>query len=516
MSRLKGALLCAAAATLVSAPAGAQTTGHPLELSAGAGLFHYDVRAYTKDGPGYGGALGWRVRPWLTVEGAGLYSSSTSSPLFTTTPDLKRTFLYGGADLRWNLRPGEERAVPFLLTGGGYDKSHWEADPAALGVPQKPDLARGSASVGLGLLVNLGSPRTYLRFQARDVMFQERYADQFLNHLAVTAGLHFVLGGQPRDVDHDGVRDWLDKCPDTPIGAKVDANGCPMDTDHDGVFDGLDKCPDTPAGCKVDGTGCSTDSDGDGVCDGLDQCADSPKGAVVDAKGCPIDSDGDGVYDGLDKCPGTPKGCTIDANGCPADADGDGVCDGLDQCANTPAGFRVTPTGCPIEVNEKETQLLDTGTIRLGSIQFDSGKAILKPESFAVHDTVALILQQYPTLKIEIGGHTDNQGTAAKNQVLSDARAKAVFDYLRGKVAGFDSLGYTSKGYGLTRPVAPNSTALGRSKNRRVEFKVMNTQALRIEREKRRYLQKGEALPPVKTPAPAPEPVPAPADTTQH
>src|SRR5882672_10209732 len=48
MSRLKGALLCAAAATLISAPAGAQITGHPLELSAGAGIFQYDVRAYTR------------------------------------------------------------------------------------------------------------------------------------------------------------------------------------------------------------------------------------------------------------------------------------------------------------------------------------------------------------------------------------------------------------------------------------------------------------------------------------
>jgi OOP family OmpA-OmpF porin len=184
------------------------------------------------------------------------------------------------------------------------------------------------------------------------------------------------------------------------------------------------------------------------------------------------------------------------------------VCDGLDQCANTPAGFRVTATGCPIEVSEKETQLLDTGTIRLGSIQFDTGNAVLKPESFAVLDTVALILQQYPTLKIEIGGHTDNRGTAAKNQALSDARAQAVFDYLRGKVVGFDVLGYTSKGYGPSRPVAPNTTDLGRSKNRRVEFKVLNTEALRIEREKRRYLLKDEAVPPVQAPAPA--------DTTRH
>ena len=507
MSRLKGALLCAIAATLVSTHAEAQITGHPIELSAGAGVAHFDVRAYTHDAPAFGGALGWRFAPWLSFEGAGLYTSSTRDS--GTASEAKRSFYRGGLDLRWNLRPADSRTVPFILTGLGYGNSkHGE---------QSPDhIARGSGQVGVGLLVKVSEQRTYLRFQATDMLFQQRDQSEISSTMAVTAGLHYVMGGKARDVDHDGVRDWLDKCPDTPIGARVDANGCPMDGDHDGVFDGLDKCPDTPAGCKVDATGCSTDSDGDGVCDGLDACADTPAGATVDAKGCPMDSDGDGVLDGLDQCPATPKGCTVDARGCPADADGDGVCDGLDQCANTPAGLRVTPNGCPIVVNEKETQLLDTGTIRLGNIHFDTGKAILKPESFAVLDTVGFILQQYPTLKIEIGGHTDNVGTAAKNQGLSEARAKAVFDYLRGKVAGFDALGYSSKGYGLSQPVAPNSTALGRSKNRRVEFKVLNTEALRIEREKRRYLRKDEGTPPpVQEPAPQIE-APAPADTTQH
>jgi OOP family OmpA-OmpF porin len=52
------------------------------------------------------------------------------------------------------------------------------------------------------------------------------------------------------------VADYLDKCPDTPKGVKVDANGCPIDSDGDGVPDSLDKCPDTPKGVKVDANGC--------------------------------------------------------------------------------------------------------------------------------------------------------------------------------------------------------------------------------------------------------------------
>lgn len=60
----------------------------------------------------------------------------------------------------------------------------------------------------------------------------------------------------PKDSDGDGVVDPNDKCPDTPAGAAVDANGCELDSDGDGVVDRLDKCPGTPAGVKVDANGC--------------------------------------------------------------------------------------------------------------------------------------------------------------------------------------------------------------------------------------------------------------------
>ncbi|MGA7180038.1 MAG: OmpA family protein [Thiobacillaceae bacterium] len=61
---------------------------------------------------------------------------------------------------------------------------------------------------------------------------------------------------KPVDSDGDGVPDSLDKCPNTPAGVKVDAQGCPLDSDGDGVPDYLDKCPNTPAGAKVDAQGC--------------------------------------------------------------------------------------------------------------------------------------------------------------------------------------------------------------------------------------------------------------------
>ena len=92
----------------------------------------------------------------------------------------------------------------------------------------------------------------------------------------------------PADGDGDGVPDNADRCPGTPAGAKVDAQGCEPDGDRDGVVDRLDKCPGTVAGAKVDGQGCELDGDRDGVVDRLDACPGSKPGARVDARGCEI------------------------------------------------------------------------------------------------------------------------------------------------------------------------------------------------------------------------------------
>jgi OOP family OmpA-OmpF porin len=274
------------------------------------------------------------------------------------------------------------------------------------------------------------------------------------------------------------------------MGAKVDVTGCPTDADGDGVWDGLDKCPDTPKGAAVDATGCPKDTDGDGVYDGLDQCENTPKGAMVDAKGCPTDSDGDGVYDGLDKCPNTPKGAKVDADGCPTDADGDGVYDGLDKCPDTPKGAKVDADGCPIVVTEKETELLDTGMIRLQNVNFETGKSDLLPESKPILDDIGPILRKWPQLQIEIGGHTDSRGAEAKNQALSEARANTVRDYLTQKFPDIVASQLTAKGYGESKPIAPNKGAANMAKNRRVEFVVLNKDVLKKEIEKRKMLQK--------------------------
>jgi outer membrane protein OmpA-like peptidoglycan-associated protein len=122
-----------------------------------------------------------------------------------------------------------------------------------------------------------------------------------------------------------------------------------------------------------------------------------------------------------------------------------------------------------------------------------------------VLEEVAKILQQYPTLKIQIGGHTDDRGSAELNDTLSTSRAASVLDHMKQNFPQISWSQFTSRGYGSSQPIAPNRTELGRAKNRRVEFKVLNTDALRIEREKRRFLRKDEGV----------KPAPAPGDSTK-
>jgi outer membrane protein OmpA-like peptidoglycan-associated protein len=103
----------------------------------------------------------------------------------------------------------------------------------------------------------------------------------------------------------------------------------------------------------------------------------------------------------------------------------------------------------------------------LDGVQFDTGKATLKPESFARLDTVVEYMTHKKSARIEISGHTDNVGNPRRNKKLSDRRARACRDYLVSK--GIDRNRIETIGYGDTRPVASNDTERGRQMNRRIE-----------------------------------------------
>jgi OOP family OmpA-OmpF porin len=110
-------------------------------------------------------------------------------------------------------------------------------------------------------------------------------------------------------------------------------------------------------------------------------------------------------------------------------------------------------------------------TVRLNNIFFDVGRATLRPESALELDRLAEYLRANPTVEVEIGGHTDDTGTDAANQTLSQGRARAVAEYLSGK--GIAPRRVQSRGYGESAPTVPNDSDENRQQNRRVEFKVI-------------------------------------------
>ncbi len=109
-----------------------------------------------------------------------------------------------------------------------------------------------------------------------------------------------------------------------------------------------------------------------------------------------------------------------------------------------------------------------TGHVAVYGIHFETGKAAIQPDSEDTLKQVAELLQQNPTLKLRVEGHTDNQGSPAANQVLSEKRAQAVVAWL--VAHGADATQLKAQGLGQTKPVADNSTEDGRAKNRRVEL----------------------------------------------
>ncbi len=111
------------------------------------------------------------------------------------------------------------------------------------------------------------------------------------------------------------------------------------------------------------------------------------------------------------------------------------------------------------------------GKIVTHGINFDIDKSTIRPESMGTLNMIVNVLKENPDVKFEIGGHTDNTGTAAHNLILSQQRADAVKDQLL--KMGVDASRLTAKGYGNTKPISDNTTLEGKANNRRVEFVKM-------------------------------------------
>ena len=136
----------------------------------------------------------------------------------------------------------------------------------------------------------------------------------------------------------------------------------------------------------------------------------------------------------------------------------------LDIPALAPNAFYKNPFTVTLEFDPPKTFILD-------NVEFDFGKATLRAASYKTLDDLADYLQRKVDDKIEIGGHTDNIGSEAKNKILSLERAKSIVAYLISK--GIDPARVTAKGYGSMEPIEENDTEEGRQKNRRSEVKIL-------------------------------------------
>jgi outer membrane protein OmpA-like peptidoglycan-associated protein len=131
----------------------------------------------------------------------------------------------------------------------------------------------------------------------------------------------------------------------------------------------------------------------------------------------------------------------------------------------TPPPPTPTPTPTPAPAPAPKPVVFDT-------IYFDPNKTNINPTAAKALDRNGMILKENPNIKVEIGGHTDGEGSEKANQMISEKRALSAKKYLQDKFNIPDSR-LVTKGYGSTKPVADNKTQEGRSKNRRVEFKVI-------------------------------------------
>ena len=349
---------------------------------------------------------------------AGRLTTSFLDYPFPDKTSLGENKLFAQLDATLNAKLLKETAVvnPFLTAGiGGFVYNSEFGSIAPLGV---------------GIQFNIGGS-TYIMLQAQDrIGVTSNAADHLQYSLTFLQSLRKEEAPVPKVVAPPVVE-------------------APKDSDGDGITDDKDQCPTQAGPASLNGC---PDKDGDGIADKNDKCPDVA--GLVKYQGCPVpDTDKDGINDENDKCPTVPgleryQGCPI------PDTDGDGLNDEEDKCPQV-AG-RAADYGCPAVLFEAK------------KIQFATGKATLLKVSFVPLDKVVAFMKENPEVKIDVMGHTDNTGTDAINEKLSQKRADAVKDYFVKKGISADRI--SSKGFGSTEPIADNSTSAGRAQNRRTEF----------------------------------------------
>jgi len=426
-----------------------------LGVMGGAHLFASDLELGVADDPGlttpknagmFGLRLGFVLHPLFTFEGEALLIPTADRQF-----DWRAWITAERVQLRFDLpfTAADGKLQPFVLAGVGGLSIVSTQGSAYNELKKDTDFVY---HFGAGTKVAL-TDLVHLRFDVRFLEVPNTTKNGVSPDWEFMGGLGLTLGGthagppQPparptvTDRDFDGIPDPLDKCP-AEAGPREN-DGCPdKDRDKDGVVDRKDKCPDVAG--------------------------------LPERDGCPVpDEDKDGIADDKDKCPkeAEDKDGFEDDDGCPdPDNDKDGIADANDKCPNEPEtknGFQ-DEDGCPDELPETIKKF--TGVVR--GITFRRNSADIKASSFPFLKEAVKTFKEYPQLRIEVSGHTSNDGKRDFNVKLSKKRAESVKAFLTS--AGIDESRVITIGYGPDKPIEDNTTKVGQEKNRRIEFRLLS------------------------------------------
>jgi len=473
MNRLFRPTIAAALAATIAAPTAALAN---VEIGGTAGLhvFSEDNELGVNDTPDatsqrnsaiFGVRLGIFFGDVIGIEGE--FGAIPSEPRLMGVDDLWNLVYRGSIVAQFRAGNPANKLVPFILFGGGAMSL---VDNSTAGERIRKDTdAMLHAGIGAKYRVDNGWG---LRADAR-ILFPPSSEDE-----SFTTDFEFLLSIY---------KEWGRTKAAAPVEPPPVVDN---DPDKDEIVGDLDRCPTDPEDKDgfEDDNGCpDNDNDNDGVPDATDACKDEAedKDGFEDDNGCPdLDNDNDGIPDDKDACKdeAEDKDNFEDENGCPdPDNDADGIPDGADKCVSDPEtknGFEDTD-GCPDTIPDKVKKF--SGTIQ--GINFKVGSSDLLATSNKTLDQAVAVLNEFPAVKLEIQGHTDDQPLKptpkfADNTALSQARADSVKAYMMKK--GIDEARLISKGYGETAPIEDPKGLKGaklnaaRAKNRRVEFKLVS------------------------------------------
>lgn len=441
--------------------------------------------------------LCWGIGPIVGIHSAGiqgrLWIRDVVGGMVTTVRDYRSKA--GGARLQLLYKmPLNKRTAPYFTIGGGVHLK--KVDTLFKNLSFSKWVNMRVMTVGGGIEGRLGKKRIHA--VSLELVYQKGQGYYTHTHSALgdaspttdtitvlapsfNSSLLYSFYPQKRDrekdSDRDGLFDIVDLCPyeSEDLDGFMDSDGCPdWDNDGDGIMDTLDNCLNEAEDQDgiLDDDGCpDLDNDFDGIDDEHDRCPSEKEDidGYEDSDGCPdLDNDADKLLDTYDQCPDIPEDFDgfEDVDGCPdPDNDGDGFADAHDKCphaAEIKNGY-LDDDGCPDTV-----YIITTASRVIEGIHFRGNSAQLHESSFLILDEIVKTLRIWPDIKVEISGHTDAMGEAKRNKRLSENRAQSVRDYLISQ--GVEDERVKVRGYGKDRPIAHNSSAAGRAKNRRIEI----------------------------------------------